>query len=77
MTVLIADAKELLNILSLAMTDLHESIKKLLPIAPLKLSVDIIIMSGSCNGYRFHSGTLGFLIQTPFIGCLIAEKCVL
>ncbi|VDO66565.1 unnamed protein product [Heligmosomoides polygyrus] len=74
MTALIFDAKELLNILSLAMTDLRESIKKSLAIARLKPPVDIIVMSGSYNGYRLLSGFLGSLIQAPFIDCLIAEK---
>ncbi|VDP59589.1 unnamed protein product [Heligmosomoides polygyrus] len=76
MTVLIVDAKELLNILSLAMTDLRESVKKSLAILRLTLPVDIIVTSGSCYSYRLLSGFFGFLIQTPFVGCLISEECL-
>ncbi|VDP16676.1 unnamed protein product [Heligmosomoides polygyrus] len=44
MTILIVNAKELYNILGLAMTDLGESIKKSLTIARLRFHVDIIVM---------------------------------
>ncbi|VDP10365.1 unnamed protein product [Heligmosomoides polygyrus] len=67
--------KELFNIIGLAMTDLAESMKKSLTIVRLKSLVDIIVMSGSCNGHCTLGRVLRFLIQASFLGCLVFEGC--
>lgn len=73
MTNLISDAEEPLNIPSLAMTDLSESLMISLTIARPKLPVDVVEMS-ACNNYRLICEILGFLIQTPFVGRLVDEE---
>ncbi|VDO83252.1 unnamed protein product [Heligmosomoides polygyrus] len=62
---LIIDANELFSIIGLVMTDLGESIK------------NIIVMSGYCNGQYPLGRFFCFLIQAPFLGCLLAYECMI
>lgn len=73
MTFLIVDAKEFLNTFALARGHWRVD-KEIASYRATKLSVDVIVMSGSCNCYLLRSGFLGFPIQALFIGCLIAEN---